>query len=97
MAEKVLKRIDWMLVFFIIPLVLAGLFTMKSFATAETATDFFGKQFIWVIISFAVFFIFSFIDFRFLKRTNVLVFWEIFLMEPRVGLILVFSLFSQLI
>ena len=74
MAEKVLKRIDWMLVFFIIPLVLAGLFTMKSFATAETATDFFGKQFIWVIISFAVFFIFSFIDFRFLKRTNVLVF-----------------------
>jgi rod shape determining protein RodA len=74
MAEKVLKRIDWMLVFFIIPIILAGLVTMKSFTTLENAGDFFNKQIIWVILSFAVFFIFSFIDFRFLKRTNVLVF-----------------------
>lgn len=73
MAEKALKRIDWMLVFFILPLVLAGLFTMKSFAPVEGASSFFSKQLIWVAISFGIFFSFSFIDFRFLKRTEVLV------------------------
>jgi rod shape determining protein RodA len=73
MAEKALKRIDWLLVFFIIPIILAGLVTMKSFTTLENAGDFFNKQIIWVILSFAVFFIFSFIDFRFLIRTDVLV------------------------
>jgi rod shape determining protein RodA len=73
MAEKALKRIDWMLVFFILPIIAGGLLTMKSFVPLETTTDFFGKQLLWVAISFAVFFIFSFIDFRFLKRTDVLV------------------------
>jgi rod shape determining protein RodA len=78
MAEKALKRIDWLLVFFIIPIILAGLVTMKSFTTLENAGDFFNKQVIWVILSFAVFFIFSFIDFRFLKRTDVLVYLFLF-------------------
>jgi rod shape determining protein RodA len=73
MAEKALKRIDWMLVFFILPIILGGLVTMKSFASLEVTGDFFGKQIVWVLLSFAVFFIFSFIDFRFLKRTDVLV------------------------
>ncbi|MBI3888844.1 rod shape-determining protein RodA [Candidatus Nomurabacteria bacterium] len=73
MAEKALKRIDWLLVFFIIPIVVAGLVTMKSFTPLQSSVDFFGKQVIWVVLSFAVFFIFSFVDFRFLKRTNVLV------------------------
>ena len=40
MIEKVLKRIDWLLVFFIVPIVLAGLFTMKSFIPQEGAIDF---------------------------------------------------------
>ncbi|MEI6280920.1 MAG: rod shape-determining protein RodA [bacterium] len=78
MAEKVLKRIDWLLVLFILPIILGGLVTMKSFTPLEDTGDFFGKQIIWVSISFAVFFIFSFIDFRFLKRTNVLVFLFLF-------------------
>ncbi len=73
MADKVLKRIDWLLVFFVAPIVLAGLFTMKSFTLEGGATNFFDKQIIWIIISFSVFFIFSFIDFRFLRRTDVLV------------------------
>jgi len=72
MAEKVFKRIDWLLVFFIVPITLAGLITMKSFAPMEGAGDLFYKQVIWLIVSFAIFFIFSFIDFRFLKRTEVL-------------------------
>ena len=78
MAEKVFKRIDWLLVLFIIPIISAGLLTMKSFTPLENGGDFFGKQLIWVFISLAVFFIFSFIDFRFLKRTNVLVFLFLF-------------------
>ncbi len=73
MAEQVLKRIDWMLVFFILPIILAGLFTMKSFSPAEGTGNFFDRQIIWILISVAVFFTFSFIDFRFLKRTGVLV------------------------
>ncbi|OGI73858.1 rod shape-determining protein RodA [Candidatus Nomurabacteria bacterium RIFCSPHIGHO2_01_FULL_43_16] len=74
MAEKVFKRIDWLLVFFIIPIIAGGLVTMKSFAALESGGDFFSRQIIWVALSLAVFFIFSFIDFRFLKRTNVLIF-----------------------
>src|SRR3989339_1424833 len=74
MAEKVFKRIDWLLVFFIVPIIAGGLVTMKSFAALESGGDFFSRQIIWVALSLAVFFIFSFIDFRFLKRTNVLVF-----------------------
>jgi len=74
MAEKVLKRIDWMLLLFIAPIVAAGLVTMKSFVQGEDAGNFFNKQIIWAILAVAIFFIFSFIDFRFLKRTDVIVF-----------------------
>jgi rod shape determining protein RodA len=73
MADKVIKRIDWLLVFFIIPIMLAGLFTMKSFTPEEGGVNFFEKQIIWILVSFAVFLVFSFIDFRFLQRTEVLV------------------------
>ncbi len=78
MIEKFLKRIDWLLVLFILPIVLAGLFTMKSFVPEAGADNFFGKQIILLILSFVVFFIFSFIDFRILKRTQVIVFLYIF-------------------
>lgn len=78
MAEKVFNRIDWVLVLFILPIIAGGLVTMKSFFPAEDTTNFFGKQLIWVFLSLIVFFIFSFIDFRFLKRTNVLVFLFLF-------------------
>jgi rod shape determining protein RodA len=71
--EKILKRIDWLLVFFIVPIALAGLFTMKSFTPQEGLVNFFDKQIIWLILSFIIFFAFSFIDFRFLRRTDVLV------------------------
>ena len=67
------KRIDWLLVVFMIPIICASLFTMKSFVPGASGIGFFGKQLIWVGISFAVFFAFSFVDFRFLKKTNVLV------------------------
>ncbi len=68
-----------MLVFFILPIVLAGLLTMKSFTPLESTGNFAEKQIIWVAISLSVFFIFAFIDFRFLKRTDVLVALFLFL------------------
>lgn len=81
-----IKRIDWLLVFFILPIIVAGLVTMKSFAPLEDAGPFFSKQIIWILISFLVFFVFSFIDFRFLKRTDVLV--TIFLLNCFILLLL---------
>jgi rod shape determining protein RodA len=78
MAEKVIKKIDWLLFFFIIPIMLAGLFSMKSFIPEGSSVSFFDKQIIWILISLAIFFLFSFIDFRFLKRTDVLVFLFLF-------------------
>ncbi len=72
-VRRVSGGVDWLLVFFIIPIITAGLVTMKSFTAIESGGDFAGKQAIWVAVCFTVFFVFSFIDFRFLKNTNVLV------------------------
>lgn len=88
MAEKALKKIDWLLLCFIMPIVLAGLVTMKSFAPTEDAGNFFSRQILWVCVSLLVFFIFSFMDFRFLKRTDVIV--TIFLIASFMLLLLFF-------
>ena len=72
-----IPQIDWLLFLFILPVLGAGLVTMKSFTEA---TPYFSHQIVWIGISFVIFFLFSYIDFRFLKRTDVLV-----------GLFLVFS------
>lgn len=77
--RKISGGIDWLLVFFLLPIISAGLVTMKSFSSTENPSSFFEKQIIWLCICFMVFFIFSFIDFGFLKRTNVLVFIFLFL------------------
>lgn len=74
MAEKITKKIDWILLLFIGPILLSGLVTMKSFVPEEGQAGFFEKQIVWIILSFVIFFIFSFLDFRFLKRTDALVF-----------------------
>ncbi|MFA6339183.1 MAG: rod shape-determining protein RodA [Candidatus Paceibacterota bacterium] len=62
--------IDWLMFFSIVPILIAGLSTMNSF-TADNV--FFNRQLIWIVVSIVVFFLFSFIDFRFLRRTGVLV------------------------
>ena len=69
-TNKVSSSIDWLLILFIIPVLGAGLITMKSF-TGETS--FFNHQLIWIGVSFVFLFGLSFVDFRFLKRTDVLV------------------------
>ena len=66
------RRVDWLLVAAIIPLLGAGLVTMSSFLEAEQSY-FFSRQLVWITVSLAVFFVFSFIDWRFLRRSGVLV------------------------
>ncbi len=63
-------QIDWLLVLFLVPVLFAGLVTMKSFTSV---TPYFSHQFVFIGISFLIFFLFSLIDFRFLRRTDVLV------------------------
>ena len=64
------RRIDWVLFFSVLLLSFAGLITMNSFSGENY---FFEKQLIWVTVSVAVFFVLSFIDYRFLRRTGVIV------------------------
>jgi rod shape determining protein RodA len=70
---SILKRlasgIDWILFLAIVPLVLAGLVTMQSFVGESI---FFGRQVVWVLFSCFLFFGLSFIDFKFLRRTQVI-------------------------
>ncbi len=63
-------NIDWILFFATLPLIGAGLVTMDSFIGVNY---YYSKQIIWILASFFVFFSLSFFDFRFLKRTSVLV------------------------
>lgn len=65
-----LPKVDWLLIVFLLPVLGAGLVTMKSFTEA---TPYFSHQLVWIGISFIILFAFSYIDFRFLKRTDVLV------------------------
>ena len=65
-----LSRIDWMLLLFTVPITIAGLVTMQSYAVD---TPFFSKQIMWIAISLGVFFFMSLIDTSILKKTKVLV------------------------
>lgn len=61
---------DWVLFLSTLPLLGAGLLTMDAFVGENY---FFEKQLIWVLVSLLVFFGLSFLDFRFIKRTGVLI------------------------
>lgn len=65
-----LYRIDWILFFSALTISAAGMVTMDSFSSENY---FFQRQTIWLLISVVLFFILSFIDFRFLRKTSVIV------------------------
>ncbi len=69
--RKISSKIDWILFSSSLLLVGAGLVTMNSFVAGQNY--FFEKQIIWVIVSILIFFALSFVDFRFLRRTSVIV------------------------
>lgn len=65
------RQIDWILFLSLVPLLFAGLITMKSFGAGDDY--FFLRQLIWIGISFAVFFWLSFSDPLVLRARSVLV------------------------
>ncbi len=69
--KKFFQSIDWVLFVATIPILGAGLVTMNSFSGKSV---FFKHQLAWIGVAFLIFFILSNVDFRFLKRSNVIVF-----------------------
>ncbi|MCI5108909.1 MAG: rod shape-determining protein RodA [Candidatus Pacebacteria bacterium] len=67
---KTIVSIDWLMFFSALFVSLAGLVTMSSFVGQN---PFFEKQILWIVISVIIFFVFSLFDFRFLRRTEVVV------------------------
>lgn len=65
-----LRSIDWVMVLAVLPIMVAGLVSMRSLTGT---TNFFSHQLMWIFISFGVFFIASQADFRFFKKSDVLV------------------------
>lgn len=64
------STIDWYIIGALIPILGVSLVTMNSF-TGESSL--FMRELVWIAISFAALFVSSFIDFRFLRRTSVIV------------------------
>lgn len=69
MFESLKKRIDWVLFLAILPILGAGLITMSSFVGQNT---FFEKQTISIVVALVIFFCASFVDPRFFKKPEVL-------------------------
>lgn len=70
LARPSTSKIDWVLLAAIIPILAAGLVTMHSFSGDD---HFFSRQLVWIGIGLAIFFVTSFVDFRFLRRTEIIV------------------------
>lgn len=68
---RFVRNVDWILVGAVVPLLAAGLVTMHSFTTPDNL--FFVRQLAWIGVGFAIFFVASLIDWRFLRRTGVIV------------------------
>lgn len=68
--ETAWRRIDWVLLLAVIPIVLAGLLTMNSFTTESYFSH---RQLAWFLFSLAAFFSCSLVDWRFLRRSGVVV------------------------
>ncbi len=64
------QQLDWVLFFSILPILGAGLITMNAFVGNNY---FFDKQIISIAVALIVFFALSLVDFRFLRRTSVIV------------------------
>jgi rod shape determining protein RodA len=69
--QNISKGVDWILFLATLPLLTAGLISMLSMAGGNNY--FFYRQLVWAGVGFLVFFIFSFIDWRFLRKSEILV------------------------
>jgi len=78
--------VDWILFFSVLPLLGAGLITMHTF-TGDNY--FFERQIIWIFLSIIVFFVFSLVDWRFLRQSYVVAAIYILGLIPLIFLVLV--------
>jgi rod shape determining protein RodA len=65
-----LKDLDWILLLAVFSVVSLGLITINSFSGDDPS---FNRQLVLVLISFSFFLVFDFLDFRFLRRTGVVI------------------------
>jgi len=87
-----IRHIDWILFLSILPLLIAGLLTMRSLGSPPAGGDyFFLRQLVWIGVGFIIFFAFSFIDWRFLRRSEILI--SLFLLS--VGVLAVLLVFGN--
>lgn len=97
LSRRIIDNIDWVLFLAVIPLLGAGLVVMNNFSASpatnaaiaqQSGNYFFSRQLIWIGLGFLVFFIFSFIDWRFLKNGGLLITLLIISLIPLAALIL---------
>lgn len=86
MMLKVLQKFDWYLIISVLIILSFGLVTMNSF-TSEAR--YFDRQLIWGLVALLIMLVATFVDFRFLRRTSVVV--TLFLVSI-FGLLLTFGL-----
>lgn len=84
-GTSLIKQVDWLLVVSLAALAGAGLLTMRSFTGANY---FFTRQLVWLGLGFGLLFAMSRIDFRFLRRSGLLVLLYITLAAVLGGLLL---------
>lgn len=89
-VTSLFKRIDWILFLSALAVSFAGMVTMNSFAGENY---FFQRQMMWLFISVILFFTLSFFDFRFLRKTSVIV--SLFLVS--VGILLSLLILGEVV
>lgn len=71
-------NVDWVMIAAIVPILLAGLITMKGFGPStdisRTGDYFFNHQLVWIAIGFTLFFLAASVDWRFLRSGGLLLF-----------------------
>jgi rod shape determining protein RodA len=74
MLKTFRQKIDWWIIASVVLLAVMSLSSMNSLALSS-GTDFASRQIVWFAISFAVFAIMMFFDFRFLRQSSKTVLW----------------------
>lgn len=93
-SQKLIKKfvdLDWIMIGALIPILLAGLFTMNSFLETNF---FFDRQIISIIVSVLVFLFLSFFDFKFLRRSGIVTILYIIVVVLLLLLFVLGSIFS---
>jgi rod shape determining protein RodA len=84
------EHFDWVLLASLAPLVCAGLVTFTSFGSESY---YFSRQLIWICVALAVFFTASFVDWRFLRNSKVVISLYLIAIGVLGALLLVGSIF----